>query len=286
MDTTATTSKKVTSPVSLIVSAFATLPDVRGTLTPQLDADEADTTLILIDLGKGQNRMGGCILAQTLELRTATVPDLDDPQDLVNLVKAVNALRAQGQLLAYHDRSDGGLFAAVCEMAFAGHVGVALNVDMLVTEGDGISDSRMDTGDSKNWAAQVGARREELTLKALFNEELGVVLQVRTAERNEVMQMLREHGLSKFSHFIGKTRPPHASLDVGKGEVQVWRDTKAVFSAKLHDLHQVWDSVSWKISQQRDNPACADAGARRRRRPAGSRPARVQPDRFDPASKV
>ncbi|WP_341911613.1 phosphoribosylformylglycinamidine synthase [Polaromonas sp. YR568] len=252
-------SKKVTSPVSLIVSAFATLPDVRGTLTPQLDAKEADSTLILIDLGKGQSRMGGSILAQTLELEDGAVPDLDDPQDLVNLVHAINALRAQGQLLAYHDRSDGGLLATVCEMAFAGQVGVSLNIDMLLLEGDGISDSRMDTGDSKNWASQVSARREELTLKALFNEELGVVIQVRTEARNAVMQTLREHGLSKFSHFIGKTRPQHASLEVGKGEIQVWRDTKAVFSAKLQDLHQVWDAVSWKINQQRDNPACADA---------------------------
>ncbi len=255
--------KKVTSPVSLIVSAFATLADVRGTLTPQLDAAEPDTTLVLVDLGRGKNRMGGSILEQTLNQTGCTdaagVPDLDQPQDLVNLVNAVNALRAKGQVLAYHDRSDGGLFAAAAEMAFAGNVGVALNVDMLVLEGDGISDSRMDTGDAKNWAGQVGARREELTLRALFNEELGVLLQVRTAQRNEVMQTLREHGLSAFSHFVGKTRPTSSTMDVGKGELQVWRDTKAVFSAKLADLHQVWDSVSWKICRQRDNPEGADA---------------------------
>jgi len=251
--------KKVTSPVSLIVSAFATLPDVRGTLTPELNTVEADTTLVLIDLGRGKNRMGGSILAQCLRLEGGAVPDLDDPKDLVNLVGAINDLRAQGQILAYHDRSDGGLFAAVCEMAFAGHVGVSLNIDMLMLEGDGISDSRMDTGDSKNWATQVGGRREELTLKALFSEELGVVIQVRTAARNNVMQTLRSYNLSSCSHFIGKTRPEHASLQVGKGEVQVWRDTKAVFKAKVQDLHQVWDAVSWKICQQRDNPAGADA---------------------------
>jgi phosphoribosylformylglycinamidine synthase len=251
--------KKVTSPVSLIVSAFATLADVRGTLTPQLNRDEADTTLILIDLGKGQTRMGGSILAQTLNCEDGDVPDLDEPQDLVNLVNAINVLRAKSHLMAYHDRSDGGLFACVCEMAFAGNVGVALNIDMLLVEGDGITDSRMEVGDSKNWASQVGVRRDELTLKALFNEELGAVIQVNTAIRNEVMQTLREHGLSKFSHFIGKTRPDHSQLTVGKGEVQVWRDTKAVFKAKLQDLHQVWDSVSWKICQQRDNPAGADA---------------------------
>lgn len=251
--------KQVTSPVSLIVSAFATLADVRGTLTPQLDAVEPDATLILIDLGKGQSRMGGSILAQTLALEGGAVPDLDEPKDLVNLVNAINQLRSEGKLLAYHDRSDGGLFATACEMAFAGNVGVSLNIDMLLVEGDGITDSRMDTGDSKNWATQVGARREELTLKALFNEELGAVIQVRTEVRNEVMQVLRNHSLSKFSHFIGKTRPQHAALRVGKGEVQVWRDAKAVFKAGLQDLHQVWDSVSWKICQQRDNPVGADA---------------------------
>ena len=250
---------KVTSPVSLIITAFASLPDVRGTLTPQLDAQTDDTTLLLIDLGQGRNRMGGSVLGQVLDQFGDSVPDLEDPQALVNLVKAINSLRAQGQILAYHDRSDGGLLAAVAEMAFAGHVGVALNVDMLVTEGDGITDSRADHGDAKNWAGQVSARREELTLKALFNEELGVVLQVRTADRNAVLQTLREHGLSKHTHVIGKTRPTQSTIAKGVGELSIWRDTKEVFAAKLEDLHQVWDSVSWKICQQRDNPACADA---------------------------
>ena len=251
--------KKVTSPVSLIVTAFATLSDVRGTLTPELDREEPDTTLVLIDLGRGQHRMAGSILAQTLGQSGDVVPDLDHPEDLVSLVAAVNELRAGGKILAMHDRSDGGLFAAACEMAFAGHVGVALNVDMLVTEGDGISDSRMETGDAKNWATQVGARRQELTLKALFSEELGMLLQVRTAERNDVMKLLRSHGLSAFSHFVGKTRPESSTMEAGKGKLEVWRDAKSVFSATLHDLHQVWDSVSWKIARERDNPACADA---------------------------
>jgi len=249
---------KVTSPVSVIISAFATLADVRGTLTPQLNAHE-DSTLVLIDLGRGQHRMGASILAQTLNQSGSSVPDLDRAADLVNLVNAVNALRAKGQVLAYHDRGDGGLLATVAEMAFAGRVGVALNVDMLVTEGDGISDSRMDVGDSKNWAGQVSARREERTLQALFNEELGVVLQVRTAQRSEVMQTLREHGLSAFSHCIGKTRPMGGEVAAGVGELQIWRDAKAIFSAKLADLYQVWDAVSWKICQQRDNPDGADA---------------------------
>ncbi|MEY4265590.1 MAG: hypothetical protein RIS90_125, partial [Pseudomonadota bacterium] len=250
--------KKVSSPVSLVVSAFATLDDVRGTLTPQLDAT-VDSSLLLVDLGRGCMRMGASMLAQTLNQTGDEVPDLDHPADLVALVAAVNALRAQGRILAYHDRSDGGLWATVCEMAFAGHVGVSLNVDMLVTEGDGISDSRAEHGDSKNWASQVSARRDELTLKALFNEELGVVLQVRTEDRSAVMQVLREHGLSRHSHFIGKTRPATSAIQAGVGEVQVWRDAQAVFKASLPDLHRVWDSTSWKICQLRDNPACADA---------------------------
>lgn len=241
--------KQVTAPVSLIVSAFASIADVRPTLTPQLKA--GDTTLVLVDLGQGQRRMGGSMLAQVLNQFGDRVPDVDEPALLKALVAAVNELRGQGRVLAYHDRSDGGLWATVCEMAFAGHRGVDLNVDLLVTEGDGIGDSRAEYGDSKNWAAQVSARRHELTLQALFNEELGVVLQVPTAVRNEVMQVLRAHGLSKHSHFVGKTND--------RGVVEVWRDTKPVFSASLRDLHQAWDAVSWRIAALRDNPACAEA---------------------------
>ncbi|NYG35342.1 phosphoribosylformylglycinamidine synthase [Sphaerotilus montanus] len=247
-------SKQVVAPVSLIVTAFVTLDDVRGTLTPQLKTDTPaglDTSLILIDLGNGQNRMGGSMLAQVIGQFGHEVPDVDDPAQLKALVTAINQLRAEGKLLAYHDRSDGGLWAAACEMAFAGHVGVSLNVDMLVTEGDGITDSRADTGDSKNWATQVGERRNELTLKALFNEELGAVIQVPTSVRNEVMQTLRAHGLSKHSHVIGKTND--------RAAVEVWRDAKTVFTAPLQKLQQAWDDVSWRIAAQRDNPACADS---------------------------
>ena len=249
---------KVTSPVSLIVSAFASLQDVRGTLTPQLNASLTDTSLILIDLGQGQSRMGGSILSQVLNQSGDRVPNLDAPEILVNLVKAINLLRSQGKILAYHDRSDGGLLSTVAEMCFAGQVGVALNLDMLVTEGDGISDSRAEYGDAKNWAQQVSARREELSLKALFNEELGVVIQIATQDRTEVMQALREHSLSKHSHVVGKTRPAHSAIDKGVGALSIWRDTKEIFTAKVEDLHQVWDSVSWKICQQRDNAVCAD----------------------------
>lgn len=251
--------KKVTSPVSLIITGFAAIDDVRTTLTPQLDAEVEDSTLVLIDLGRGKMRMGGSIIGQVLNQSGNEVPDLDDPKDLIAMVDAVNALRAKGLILAYHDRGDGGLLAMAAEMAFAGHVGVALNVDMLITEGDGISDSRMDSGEGKNWGKQVSGRREDLTLRALFNEELGAVLQIRTEDRAEVLQVLREHGLIQCSHVIGKTRPASSPVDAGKGELQVWRDANKVFGATLSDLHQVWDAVSWKITQQRDNPVCADS---------------------------
>jgi phosphoribosylformylglycinamidine synthase len=241
--------KQVTAPVSLIVTAFASIADVRGTLTPEWQRE--DSCAILIDLGQGKHRMGGSILAQTLNQFGSEVPDLDDPQLLVSLVNAINELRAAGKLLAYHDRSDGGLWAAACEMAFAGQTGLSLNVDMLVTEGDGISDSRADMGDSKNWAAQVSARREELTLRALFAEELGAVIQVRASDRDAVMQVLRAHGLSKHSHVVAK---PNASR-----QLEVWRDARKVFGADLTSLQQTWDEVSWRIAKLRDNPACADA---------------------------
>ncbi|WP_077037262.1 phosphoribosylformylglycinamidine synthase [Pelomonas sp. KK5] len=233
--------KQVTAPVSLIITAFASISDVRQTLTPELQA--GDTTLILVDLGNGQNRMGGSILAQALNQFGPSVPDLDDAGQLKSLVSAVNELRASGKLLAYHDRGDGGLWATACEMAFAGHTGVSLNVDMLVQE--------VEDGDVKNWTKQVDARRNELTLKALFNEELGVVLQVATADRDAALQVLRSHGLSKHVHVVGK---PNTN-----GQVEVWRDAKKVFAAPLDKLHEAWDQVSWRIAQLRDNPACADS---------------------------
>jgi phosphoribosylformylglycinamidine synthase len=241
--------QQVTAPVSLIVSAFATLPDVSRSLTPQLQA--GDTTLILVDLGFGRRRMGGSMLAQVLGRFGHEVPDLDDAARLKATYAAINRLRAEGRLLAYHDRSDGGLWATVCEMAFAGRRGVSLNVDILVTEGDGIVDSRAEYGDSKNWATQVGERRNTLTLEALFNEEPGLVIQVAASERDAAMAVLREHGLSRHSHVIGKPNE--------RGVMEVWRDTKCQFSAPLAELLASWDAVSWQIARGRDNPASADA---------------------------
>jgi phosphoribosylformylglycinamidine synthase len=241
--------RQATAPVSLVVSAFATLPELDGVLTPQLQA--GDTTLILIDLAAGRRRMGGSMLAQVLGRFGDEVPDLDDAARLKATFAAINALRAQRKLLAYHDRSDGGLWATVCEMAFAGRRGVSLNVDILVTESDGIADSRAEYGDSKNWAGQVAERRNSLMLEALFNEEPGVVVQVASRERDATMAVLREHGLSRHSHVVGKTQE--------RGTVEVWRDTKLQFGATLAELLASWDAVSWQIARSRDNTASADA---------------------------
>jgi phosphoribosylformylglycinamidine synthase len=175
------------------------------------------------------------------------------------MVDAVNALRAKGLILAYHDRGDGGLLATAAEMAFAGHVGVALNVDMLITEGDGISDSRMDSGEGKNWGKQVSGRREDLTLRALFNEELGAVLQIRTARPCRSAAGAARTWPDPVQPCHRQDPSCRRPVDAGKGELQVWRDANKVFGATLSDLHQVWDAVSWKITQQRDNPACADS---------------------------
>ncbi len=242
--------KQVTSPVSLIVSAFAPLADVtahQGCLTPQLQILSEGTSLLLIDIASDKYRMAGSILAQTLDQHGDITPDVDTPELLMQFAAAMNALRASGELLAYHDRSDGGLWATVCEMAFAGHCGVSLNVDVLLM-GDG---TQMEWGDAKNWSQQVAERRNDLSLRALFNEELGVVIQVRLSARERVMQILREHQLSKHSHFIGTLN--------NKDVIEIYRDTKCVFTAPRAQLLKTWDEVSAQICKFRDNPVCADS---------------------------
>jgi phosphoribosylformylglycinamidine synthase len=238
--------RKVIAPVSLIVSACAPVADVRRSLTPQLRTDAGDTVLILIDLGAGKQRLGGSIFAQVTGQIGNEAPDLETPARLAAAIAAVRALAADGLVLAYHDRSDGGLFAAACEMAFAGHCGLTLTIDMLAFDA-----LAADWGDFKIRADQVAVRREELTLRALFNEELGMLLQVRLADRAEVLARLRAAGLGSVCHEIGK---PNA-----RDTVEVWRDAKCVFSRSRAELQQAWSEVSWRIARMRDNPACADA---------------------------
>jgi len=238
--------KAVISPVSLIVSSFAPVTDVRKTLTPQLRLDAGDTSLILIDLGRGKNRLGASTLAQVTNQVGNDTPDLDNPQDLKAFFAAIQQLNADGKLLAYHDRSDGGLFAALCEMAFAGRAGVSVNLDILTMEGEHASDH----GDAKNWTAQVGERRNEMTLRALFNEELGAVIQVRHEQRSEVMNVLRSFELGACSHIIGKVND--------RGVIEFTRDTKVIYNKRRSELHRLWSETSWRIARLRDNPACVD----------------------------
>ncbi|HPU13313.1 MAG TPA: phosphoribosylformylglycinamidine synthase [Aeromicrobium sp.] len=173
--------KQVTSPVSLVVTAFASLDDVRTTVTPQLPAD---SELLLLDLGAGKNRLGGSILAQVSSQFGGVVPDLDDPAQLVSLVSAINQLRAEGLLLAYHDRSDGGLWATICEMAFAGGVGVDVH---------------------------------DVDLGALFAEELGAVIAVAPAQAERTLSILAEHGLGESSRKVGSTNSNRRITVAGLG---------------------------------------------------------------------
>ena len=238
--------RKVIAPVSLIVSAFAPVADVRATLTPQLQTDSGPTSLILIDLGRGRHRMGGSILAQVCNQVGETTPDIDDANALRAFFVTVRALAQQGVILAYHDRSDGGLFVAACEMAFAGHTGVSLNLDMLT-----IDENAADWGDYKIRPAQVSVQRDELTLKALFSEEAGAVIQVPAGERDAVMQVLRAAGLSACSHVIG-------SLN-GSDEIEIFRDGRRIWGRARSELGQIWSEVSYRIAAQRDNADCAKA---------------------------
>jgi phosphoribosylformylglycinamidine synthase len=236
--------KAVTAPLSLVVSAFAPVTDARRTLTPQLRRD-ADTELVLVDLGAGRNRLGGSALAQVHSQLGDEAPDLDDPGKLAAFFAAIQKLNADGRLLAYHDRSDGGLFAAVCEMAFAGRGGATLYLDNLALDARALDVD----GQEREARALAGPVAERL-LAALFNEELGAVLQVRKAERDAVMAELRDAGLSRESQVIG-----HPNAD---GEIRLVLDGKPVLAERRASLHRAWSHVTHQIQRLRDNPSCAD----------------------------
>jgi phosphoribosylformylglycinamidine synthase len=238
--------REVISPVSLIVTAFAPVQDVRQTVTPQLRTDVGPTTLILIDLAAGQQRMGGSILAQATGQLGDQVPDMNDAQRLRTFFVTVRTLIQSGIVLAYHDRSDGGLFATITEMALAGHCGVSLNIDMLT-----VDPAAADWGDFSIKPIQVQVQRDELTLKALFNEEAGAVLQVPAAERDAVMQVLRGAGLSAHSHVIGSVQ--------ANDSVDIYRDGKKIWGKPRSELGQMWSEVSWRVASLRDNPVSAQA---------------------------
>ncbi len=235
--------REVSAPVSLVVTAWAPIADARRAVTPQLVADVA-TVLILIDLGEGRMRMGASALAQVTQQLGDAVPDLGDPGALTRLVEAMRQMGEAGLLLACHDRSDGGLFATLCEMAFAGRSGLSVNLDLLT-----IDPHAADWGDFKIRPEQVSVQRNELTLRALFNEELGVVIQVRATDRDRVMGCLRELGLSRHAHVIG--RPANDD------HIAFYRDGRRVWAASRGELQRAWSETSYRIAALRDDPDCA-----------------------------
>ena len=212
--------KAVTSPISLVVTAFAATPDARKTLTPQLRIDLGDTQLILIDLGAGKNRMGGSALAQVYGAVGNQAPDVDDAARLKNFFTSIQSLNADGKLLAYHDRSDGGLFSTLVEMAFAGHCGLNINLD--------------------GFAGDLAS--------VLYNEELGAVIQVRAADADAIVASLNQ-SLLNCVHVIGEVTTGEAIVIKLKGKV--------VFEASRVDLHRAWSETTYQMQKMRDNPACA-----------------------------
>jgi phosphoribosylformylglycinamidine synthase len=237
--------KVVSAPVSLIASAAAPVTDVRASLTPQL-ATDVETLLVLVDLGGGRNRLGGSILAQVTQQIGNETPDLADAVALRGFALTLRVLQREGRVLAYHDRSDGGLYASVCEMAFAGHCGVTVNLDVLA-----VDPYAADGGDFKIRPEQLSVRRNELILKALFAEELGAILQIRATDKTTVMDALRAAGLGGASQIIGK--PNTSDL------IEFWCDARPVLSRPRAELQQLWSETSWRIARLRDNPDCADA---------------------------
>ncbi|HEX6318827.1 MAG TPA: phosphoribosylformylglycinamidine synthase, partial [Burkholderiales bacterium] len=240
---TAWDGKEVVAPLSLVVSAFAPVADARATLTPQLRTDCGDTELLLVDLGQGRSRLGGSILAQVFGQMGDACPDVDDPQLLKAFFSAIQTLNPS--ILAYHDRSDGGLFAAVCEMAFAAHCGVTLSLDAIAYEAaaDDVDAFKRDADE------QLAGRARDLALAALFNEELGAVLQVRAADRARVMEVLRAGGLAGCTHVVGQLNP--------RDEIRILRNNRSVFHAKRDHLQRVWSETTFRMQALRDNPACA-----------------------------
>ena len=236
---------EVVAPLSLVVSAFAPVGDARATLTPQLRTDAGDTELVLVDLGRGRNRLGGSILAQVHSSLGGGCPDLDDPALLRGFFSAIRQLAGENLILAYHDRSDGGLFVAACEMAFAGHCGMTLNLDAIAFEAasDDVDAFRRNTDE------QLAGRAKDLALAALFSEELGALLQTRVAERARVMQRLREAGLAECSHVVGQLNP--------RDEIRVTRNGKPIYSNKRDHVQRTWSETTYRMQALRDHPESA-----------------------------
>ena len=213
--------RAVTAPLSLIVSAFAPVQDVRKTLTPQLRTDRGETDLILIDLGKSRNRLGGSILAQVYEQTGNKAPDVDDPRRLRLFFHVIQALNELGFVLAYHDRSDGGLLATLCEMAFAGRTGLVVDLGPLGRD----------------------------PVASLFCEELGAVLQVPRSRRAGIMGALKKSGLHRYAHVIGTL--------TDDDQITVLHQGRPLLYESRVELHRAWSETTFGMQSLRDNPRCA-----------------------------
>ncbi|TNE47678.1 MAG: phosphoribosylformylglycinamidine synthase [Deltaproteobacteria bacterium] len=213
-------SKAVVAPLSLIVSGFAPVTDCRNTLTPQLQQD-SDTSLVLLDLGRGQNRLGGSCVAQTYQQLGQTPPDVDNPQLLLDFFAGVQTLAAEGLVLAYHDRSDGGLWSTLTEMAFAGNTGIRVNLGPL--------------GDSP--------------FASLFAEELGAVLQVKTSDVPQVQATFQGTMLEGHVHTLGNIASDR--------QVTVRYQDQVIVQDDLRELHRLWGLTSYKMASLRDHADCA-----------------------------
>ncbi len=211
--------KAVTSPMSLIISAFARVADIRASLTPQLRP--GNTVLLLVDLGKGKNRLGGSALGQVYNQLGDVPPDVDNPQDLADFFLAIQALNQQGKILAYHDRSDGGLFTTLCEMAFAGHTGLNINLDNMGTN----------------------------SIASLFNEELGAVLQIKATDFVEVQNWFNQH-TNLTIHILGQPTDTYT--------LSFYHREALILRFKRSDLQQIWSETSYQMQKLRDNPVCAE----------------------------
>lgn len=217
--------KTVVSPVSLVVSAAAPVYDIRNNLLPMFAESVRDSSLLLIDLGHGKDRLGGSVYSQVTQRFDSVTPDMEDPKELKKFLELIRSLSAKGAILAYHDRSDGGLAAALCEMMFASHVGVEIVADALV------SDRTLN--------------------QALFNEELGAVIQVARGRAAEVERDFEAAGMGWSLKYLGNlTQDDH---------LNIYLEGKCVLSEDRVDLQKAWNEVSWQIARMRDNPECADS---------------------------
>ncbi|WP_308030384.1 phosphoribosylformylglycinamidine synthase [Neisseria lactamica] len=239
--------KSVVSPLSLIISAFAPVQDVRKTVTPELKNVE-DSVLLFVDLGFGKARMGGSAFGQVYNNMTGDAPDLDDTSRLKAFYNVIQQLIAEDKLLAYHDRSDGGLFATLAEMAFAGRCGISADIDCLMDKflpihyPDFQGDPAEDLSDELyNHAA----------IKILFNEELGAVIQIRQQDRDYVDAAFEAAGLTGAVSRIGSPDFDNESISFfGYGYF---------LEQNRADLQRAWQETSHAIQKLRDNPACADS---------------------------